>query len=29
MLAVCKLWEEKGMEAKAGRRDIYTRVPAI
>jgi hypothetical protein len=29
MLAVCLAGEEKRMEVKAGRRDIYTLVPAI
>ena len=29
MLAVCVLREEKSMEVKVGRRDIYTRVPEI
>jgi hypothetical protein len=29
LLAVCLIWEEKRIEVLAGRRDIYTRVPAI
>jgi len=29
ILAVCNLGEEKRMDVKAGRRDIYTRVPGI
>jgi hypothetical protein len=29
MLSVCIIREDKRTEMKAGRRDIYTRVPAI
>jgi hypothetical protein len=29
MLVVCYTPEEKRMEVKAGRRDIYTQIPAI
>jgi hypothetical protein len=29
MPVVCSLWEEKRIEVKAGRRDIYTRATAI
>jgi len=29
MRVVCQIWEEMRMEVKAGRRDIYTRVPVI
>jgi len=29
MLAVCSICEEKSMEVKGGRRDIYSRVSAI
>jgi hypothetical protein len=29
MLVVCLIQQEKSIEVKAGRRDIYTRVPVI